>query len=386
MSELERNTPARSGLWRGLGLFILWLIRLAFALGLGVVIGAGIFYTAYVAIPAFYTQIYNPIQVQKVEIDLLQEDLQSTQSSLTTELRAAREEIRALQRLTSEQNAQIGVLQSALATEKSSREQAASALRSDVNRLDDLTQKQVQTLGKLETNNSRFETDLSTLQVDAFQLQRRTQANEDEAKKSADSLKALQGDALRLSADLAAIRNQVLDLNAVITMPISLSAAFERRLLLMQASEAILKARLHLLEKNAGFAAQSLEAAQLGLKRFASLSTDIKPELLAPLIKRAETASSLIESDPFTAVQELEIIWNNLEKLIAIPVSEVTPASSTPAATVAPTGSLSPTAPPTPAGSVTPAASPTQASGLATPPATVAATTPPGTPSPLPTR
>ena len=378
MSDIERNTRRESGCWRGLGLFILWLVRLSLAMGTGVVIGAGIFYTAYVAIPAFYTQVLNPIQVHSVKIDILQGDLQTAQTGLTTELRAAREEIRALQRLASEQNAQIGVLQSTLATEKSSREQITGALRSDVNRLDDLAQKQAQTLGKLDTSSSRFDNSITNLQVDTFQLQRRAQTTEEDAKKVADSLKTLQSDALRLSADVAAIRGEVVGLREVITMPITLSASFERRLVLMQAAEAILKARLHLLEKNAGLAGQSLEIAQTSLKRFTSLSTDIKLEVLAPLVKRAETAASLIESDPFTAAQELEIVWNNLEKLIAVPITEVTPASAAPAATAAPTGS------------VTPATTPTRVSGLATPPATVAATatpaTPPSTPAPTATK
>ena len=383
MSELTASPSGGRSFWRGLGMFILWLIRLIFAIGLGTLLGVAIYYAAYEGIPAFYSQILGPIQVHSVKIDILQTDLQNTQSTLGAELRAARGDIRTLQRLVDEQAVTIQALRSSLEAEKANREQRLGLLQSDMNRMDEAVQRQSVAVGKLEGNTAGLAASLeklngsvATLQEGAAKTQQQAQANESDTKRLADNAralddnaKALQGDVLKISNDVKAIQGELLGLREIVTMPVSLSNAFERRLVLMQVAEAILKARLHLLEKNAGYASQALALAKDHVARFVALSTDVKAEQMTPLVKRAEAASALIQSDPFAAVQELEIIWYSLEKLIAAPVAPAgTPAAPaaattpTPAATVAvsptPAATISPTPVSTPTSGVTPAPTP----------------------------
>ena len=368
MSEIGAERPSTwRSFWRGLGMFILWLIRLVFAIGLGTLLGVAIYYVAYEGIPAFYSQVLVPIQVHDVEIDILQRGLQDAQSNLGTDLRASREEIRTLQKLVDEQAVIIQSLRSSLEAEKANREQHLSLLQSNINRTDELAQRQGTALGKLESSASKLSVDLAAasdkiekLGGDLASVQKQAQANEGTANKLSDSLKALQTDVLKISDNLADVQKEVIGLRGVITMPITLSDAFERRLVLMQAAEGILKARLHLLEKNSGYAKQALALARDNVARFVALSADLKAEELAPLVKRAEAASALIESDPFVAAQELEIIWYSLEKLISTPVAPAaTPAAAqaTPTVTAAP-AERAPTTPTTVPVSPTPTPTP----------------------------
>ncbi len=382
MSEIDVERPRKGhGFWRGLGMFILWLIRLVFAIGLGTLLGVAIYYVAYEGIPAFYSQVLVPIQVHGVKIDLLQADLQKTQASLDADLRAARGEIRALQELADGQAMIIQSLRSSLEAERANREQRLGLLQADINRVDEATQRQSAALSKLEGSvaglssgltaaNDKVEKlngSVASLQEGSAKTQKQAQAAENDIQRLDENVKALQTNALKISEHLAAIQGEVLSLRGIITMPVSLSDAFERRLVLMQAAEGILKARLHLLEKNAGYAKQALALARDNVAWFAALSADLKPEQLTPLVKRAEAAGALIESDPFVAAQELEIIWYSLEKLISTPVAASTP-------TAAPT-----------AGQATPTATAAPAQRAPTTPTAVPAT-PTHTPTPTPTR
>ena len=58
-----------SRFWRGVWHFILWLVRLIIAIGGGVLLGAAIFYIAFVGVPQFYSQVLNPIQVNTTKLD-----------------------------------------------------------------------------------------------------------------------------------------------------------------------------------------------------------------------------------------------------------------------------------------------------------------------------
>ena len=135
-------------------------------------------------------------------------------------------------------------------------------------------------------------------------------------------LSSLEKGLMAISTDLGDVQIEVADISTVITMPVTLADAFERRLVMMQAWQEILKARLHLLERNAGLAVQSLALVQANVAKFAALSTDLSEEQLAPILERVDAAAALVEEDPLQAILELEIVWHNLEKLVAAPIGE----------------------------------------------------------------
>ncbi|NLS77885.1 MAG: hypothetical protein GXY76_11560 [Chloroflexi bacterium] len=407
MGETPEKQPSTwKRFWKGVWLFVLWLIRLVLALGIGVLLGATIFYIAYIGVPQFYTQVLNPIQVNRVKLDILEADVRNTQAGLNAELKSAQEEIRSLLQTISTQQAAITVLQTELETEKLNREQFQELLQSDVKRLDETTQFQgieVSELGTAAESSAAGLVDLDkaakALQatVDALiqardatdrdleALAGRVTTAETGLKGSSEQLADLSAELMSISGTLDVASAEVLSLREVITMPIKLSDALERKLVLMQAWQSILKAKVDLLQKNAGYASQSLSMAESYVRQFVALSTDVPEAKLAPIVARMEAALPYIESDPFVAVQDLEIVWHELEGLMTTRFATltITPAES-PTLEATPQGTPEATTSPEPTGSPTPVET---AAATGTPPATASpeATPPPETPTAGPT-
>lgn len=360
MSEAPNKQPSGwKRFWRGVWLFIVWLFRLIIAIGGGVLLGAGIFYVANVGVPQFYSQVLNPIQVNTTKLDIVQSDLQSVRMSVNEDLRSSRDDIRALRQTVNDQQVVINRLVAQLEAEEANREQSQERLQTTVLALDGTVQlqsialEQVQaavagndeelaaTAAALSTEIAAVETrvgeldsslttlvgtanalgdDLTVLASEVDAAKQGIESNESANAQLAQTVALLQTDLDTFSGALDTTQGELADLQAVITMPITLSDAFERRLVLMQAWQEIMRARVHLLEGNAGLATQSLNLALGNVDKYVGLSTDMTEDMLAPIQERVDTAMGLIETDPFLAVQELEIIWYNLEDMIAAPI------------------------------------------------------------------
>lgn len=88
----------------------------------------------------------------------------------------------------------------------------------------------------------------------------------------------------------------------------------QRQVSLLQMQQAALKARLHLSENNAGQAQSALEEARQPLRRLGSLASPAERGALAEIEEQLEAVTVAIEEQPFTAVQELEILWQLLQE------------------------------------------------------------------------
>jgi len=332
MSETEENRTRRKiGFWRGLWLFILWLIRLIIAIGLGVLLGFAIYYVAYIGIPWFYNQVLNPVQVNRIKIEFLESDLDHLQTTVNADLQETRDELISLQQKANEQALVITRLEAALATEKATRAEMFTLLQQDINSLDETVQKQAlavsdlqqrqqtlaDTLAAASAGLTQLENALNTYQQQTAKHQQDLQAHETLLTTLDNGYDTLQTDVISLTQTISDVRGVVLDLQGIITMPIQLSNAFARQLVLMQASEAILQARMHLLERNAGLATSALQIASDHVATFIALSTDIPTAQLEPVAARAKSAQALLETDTFAAARELEIIWNTLSGMIS---------------------------------------------------------------------
>jgi chromosome segregation ATPase len=352
----ERQSSAWRRFWRGVWLFILWLIRLIVAIGAGILLGAAIFYVAYVGVPQFYAQVLNPIQVNSAKVDILQSDMESTRTSMNEDLRTARDEIRTLRTTVSEQMAAIDALSAELEAERANRNELLAVLQDDVREIDETVQFQTVALAELEgdvdevaeevTLTSTQVTEASTardaqleaLAADVATLEEQNEmvvaevtdleqgletarseiATNEEAMTAA--VETLQQDVSDFGTQLQAVDTEIEAINAVITMPVTMGEAFSRRLVLMQAWQEILKARLHLLEQNTGYATESLHLAMNNVDRFLALSPDLSGEAVTRVQNRMETVAGAVEDEPYTAVQELEIVWRTLGSLISRPI------------------------------------------------------------------
>jgi len=83
----------------------------------------------------------------------------------------------------------------------------------------------------------------------------------------------------------------------------------------LQASQAILKARLHLGENNPGLAQDSLQVVGKALDELEPLILPEQSEALTAIREQLETVVTAIDEQPFVATQELEILWSMLQRL-----------------------------------------------------------------------
>ena len=247
------------GCWSRLGRAIAVLLRLTFVVVLAVLIGVGIYY----GVPWVYWRLVIPVQDSAARIEMLQQDLENTRVDWNSDL--------------TEQGQRIFTLESDLAAQR----ERLAALEGDLGRMDELLTAQGETLSELQTA---------------------LDSAEDTTGRLGDDVEALYGELDTLRAEMA-------DPNRAI-------AAFERRLILLQAWGEILKARLHLLENNAGNARQALALARANLEQVIALSPEPEAEALSVIQERLDAADMTIEERPFVALNELEIVWRDLDTFI----------------------------------------------------------------------
>jgi chromosome segregation ATPase len=247
------------GCWSRLGRASAVLLRLAFVVVIAILIGVGIYY----GVPWVYWRLVIPVQDSAARIEMLQRDLENTRADWNTEL--------------TEQGQRISALESDLAVQR----ERITALEGDMGRMDELLTAQGETLSELQAALDSTE----------------------------ETTGQLGGDIEALYGELDTLRDEIADPNRV-------AAAFERRLILLQAWGEILKARQHLLEDNPGNARQALALARANLERVILLSPEPEAEALIAIRERLDAADTAIEERPFVAMNELEIIWRDLDTFI----------------------------------------------------------------------
>jgi chromosome segregation ATPase len=259
-TNVETQQP---GCWnrfgRAVARFLAVLLRLVFVVVIAILIGVGVYY----GVPWVYWRLVIPVQESAARIEMLQRDLGNTRTDWNTDL--------------TEQGQRISALENDLAGQR----ERSAALEVDMGRMDELLTAQGETLSELQTA---------------------LDSSEEATGQLGDDVEALYG-------ELDALQVEIADPNQVVI-------AFERRLILLQAWGEILKARLHLLEDNAGNARQALALARANLGRVIVLSPEPEAEALIAIQERLDAADTAIEERPFVAINELEIIWRDLDTLI----------------------------------------------------------------------
>lgn len=299
---VRRSAPtadvARPTVGQAIGRALGWLLRLLLIVLLGVAVGV----LLYLTVPSLFARIVQPIARSNAAVDRLEtavvtleaevDDLRIEQGQTANEMQSA---------LLDSQEAVAGRLAAAeerLAAAEARLRDAEDALAAQAGRVEDLEDALSETLDQL---------DALTEQLDA------------------------------LEAELPGAAEY---------------AEYNRQLLLIRAWQDVLKARLRLMENNAGLAGEDLARAVETMERLYVASSAEQQAALDPIAARLQSALESIRSNPFAANNDLEIAWYELGQLIE-PVSipalpgmspTPTPAEGTPTPTGTPTAAPTPTA------------------------------------------
>lgn len=248
----------RRGAGRVLARIFMWLVAMALGLGCGVL--------GYIFLPPLYERAIAPIQVNTddiaeiesrvAELDAQLTELEVEQASLVVE------QDEALLDFQEEQNDRVADLAGRLAEAEARLNDAEQAQDDLADHLDDL-------LVGLE------------LQVDALgEFEARMVVLEEEIP-GADEMHEL-----------------------------------NRQLLLLRAWQEILKARVRLVQNNAGAAYEELLIAQATLGLAYDASQPKHRAVLESVMDRLGDVLVELETNPFAATEDLEIVWHDLDRLI----------------------------------------------------------------------
>lgn len=246
--------------------FMRALVRLVL---FGVII-ALIIVAIFYAMPTAYNYLVLPVQNNRVVID----HLRRAESQMQKDLSAQQE--------------QITELEDALATER----EALSLLEEQLAQQAETIAVQATAIAQLGT-----ETDAQALVVAG---QSDLEARLDDKEEALTDLEDSVGELETVLDDLAETTFAMTEM--------------QQQAWMLQASQAILKARLHLGENNPGLAQDSLEVVGEVLDELETLSPTEQVETLAEIREQLETVVVVIDEQPFIATQELEILWLLLQR------------------------------------------------------------------------
>jgi len=282
---MTEQTNPPSSFWQGFGRFMRRLVRLAlFALVVAVVVVA-----IYYAIPYVYSYTVLPVQNNRVLIDHVRRSQAQLQEDVTSQLADQRE--------------RMAQLEADLAAEREARSQLDSMLAQQAEAISAqaTAQSELETTLQMQGQDSMVQTELAT----RFDSQ-------------AESITALEETVAAFDTSLAALNSAVADLEQAVTSPNDELVVLQQQILVLQASQALLKARLHLSENNPGQAQLVLEGVEQTLEQLAGLIPSEREADLSEIQSQLQTVVIAIDEQPFIAVQEIEILWELLQRLVEV--------------------------------------------------------------------
>lgn len=272
------------------GRVLLRILGWLFAMAMGVVLGI----LAYILVPPIYQQLIAPVQANTADITELQGHLTELEARLAgldaQQASIAVEQDEALLTFREEQAERSTLVEGRLADAEArlnDSEQAQDDLEEELAALDAALDEQTATMGGLEARLTTLEEEIP----------------------GAEEL-----------------------------------AELNRQLLLLRGWQEVLKARVRLVQNNAGAAYEELLLAQVTLELAYQASQPEDREELEPVLERLADVLVELEINPFAATEDLEIVWHDLDRLInpEVSLSEEFPEEAPTEATPAPTPTTTP--------------------------------------------
>ena len=282
MSTDENSLP---GFWRRLGRAFVGLLKFLFFAALVAAIAAGA-WIGYRELQTALREADDLAERNAQEIALLRSDVDNLMADTSEEeaIAAVEREIQALQSRVDDLDTEVG-------EELAQQSADLATLQQD--------------LDELNARTATREAELETLQRGVAGLQEDVNAN-------AATVDGLGGDVDELSADVGALS----EMFAQVQEDAGELAQMQRALTLFRVWELVARARLRLLQGNAGLAAADLTSAQSTLGALAA--EEGAAAALAPLRQRLALALDNLPADPIAARRDLETAWELLDEQIAI--------------------------------------------------------------------
>ena len=308
----------RSALARVLGFF--WaLIKFVLVLAIIAGLGVGIYWGGYYA----YWGIVSPITSNTNAINLLQDDLEAARSELGQELAARNEKIAQLSIQMADSEERMAGLEKELAARDARMAEFEVELAARDARLEEALLDRDQQIADLRSelssqsermaNSEERLTGLKDeLDAGAAQMAKLEESLIDRDQQIADLDTEFNSQSERM-ADLNA---SLADLEAEVAKPEEEIARLKLQALLLKASQEAIKAHVHLLENNAGTAQEELGLVKASLEAAFELGDEEAQAAISQLQERLADVVRDIEESPFTAAEELEVLWLGIDALI----------------------------------------------------------------------
>lgn len=314
------SEDSRPGFWRRLGRAFVVFLKVALLILVLVAIGLGAWY-GYQALTRSMADTVDRTEANARRIELLRSDVDNLMADTANE-----EVVATLQAEVTALEAEVEANRTALADDLDDQQEMLVGLQLQVARLVTGTLTQGEEINRLQEGILALQEDINdnTAMVDEL----------------GGAIDQVEADMTALAADFAVVREEAGEL-----------AQMQRTLTLFRIWELLSRARLHLLEGNAGLAEADVATALASVNSLIALDGEaVSPELLA-LQQRLELAAENLPTDPETAGRDLQTAWEMLDQLLATSVGiealEMTP-------TLTGTLPLTNTTPVTPTTTVTP--------------------------------
>ncbi len=261
MSETQNTSDVWGRLGRTIGRLLRVLLRVLFVIVVAVLLAA----TVYFGAPWVYRQVIQPVQSSTVQLALLQRQVDESNTQWAESF--------------GEQQQRIADLESQLAGQG----ERIASLEASLSRVDEALTGQQATLDELSSAVATISDDYASL----------------------EEVETLRDEFATLEEDVTLSEQVAVQIDAL-----------ERRIVLMQTGQEVLKTYLYLSEGNVGDAETTLELALTHLDQAAALSPESEWETIAAIQTRLTQAASRLREQPIIAAQDLEGAWYELDALI----------------------------------------------------------------------
>ena len=264
MSDTQNPSDLWGRLGRTIGRLLSVLLRVLFVVVVAVLLAA----TVYFGAPWVYRQVIQPVQSSIVQISLLQRQVDESNTQWAESF--------------GEQQQRIADLESQLASQG----ERIASLEASLSRADETLAAQQTALDELSSTVEAISNDYASL----------------------EKVETLRDEFATLQEDVTLSEQVAVQIDTL-----------ERRIVLMQTGQEVLKAYLYLSAGNAGSAETTLELALTHLDQAAALSPESERETIAAIQTRLTQAASRLREQPILAAQDLESAWYELDALITAP-------------------------------------------------------------------